>query len=822
MKRALLTLFSLLLMLLPLHAAMEDSAEYAFDRAIPGVEVIGERPLPGKRNNPAMDIMRHAAAQKTYNRINRYADWSYRLYRRTLISIAERKGEHIFLFPDSIAELQPRPGFFDKYRVVPISLREEERVCAAQSRVKLPVKTIGRRINGLDETIDFGSLTDALNKMFGSVDPYEANIRLFDKEFPTPFHPLATTGYYRFLLADTVREADRVCYLIRFAPNNRFDPGLEGVLKLDTATLSLLSFDARIAQKSTLNYSENSRIEVHYAPDASLNPSLFLPVETRLTLLITALEGLPVHIEIEVVEKAHSYATGTAALSRERLNPVSALPAATQAQMGTLQTGNRFGIVERPIPLSEPSEQTIRLMQLLHRQKNYALAMQTGTLLTTGFLTFPFKTTQRSEQYGALGPVDALLSGNPIEGFRTKVGFMTLAKMHPHWFASGYLAYGFRDKRPKFMLHAGYSIPRRHAFPWEFPMKMFECTLYSDLFVPGNNTPPLLKDGIEYTLNNLSVRNRYYEEALRMSFQSDLSRAFSAGVAVTLKRRRAVGTTIYRQEGMPIYSFVPQGVISFYAEYRPFRSVERGLLGEKSLIDLSATLPKCRLEAQFLPNKFAGNRFSSASFDLICTGRIPLSMVGFVDANVALGIKCGTTHDFDLFMPEANGSFFLGDGLFQLLKAGEYVADKRLAFAFSWHAPGLLLNRIPLLNRLRLTEVLSLSGFWGDCSSQKPLSGPTTPYPDPAQRSLNGMPLSYPYEQSMLGSPTPPYPDPAQLMHFGRISGDAVRMNSHCYLEMGAGVENIFQLFSLRFVMQLTPSPGRDKPKMGIRLGFNY
>ena len=241
------------------------------------------------------------------------------------------------------------------------------------------------------------------------------------------------------------------------------------------------------------------------------------------------------------------------------------------------------------------------------------------------------------------------------------------------------------------------------------------------------------------------------------------------------------------------YDFVPQGVISFYAEYRPFRSVERGLLGEKSLIDLSATLPKCRLEAQFLPNKFAGNRFSSASFDLICTGRIPLSMVGFVDANVALGIKCGTTHDFDLFMPEANGSFFLGDGLFQLLKAGEYVADKRLAFAFSWHAPGLLLNRIPLLNRLRLTEVLSLSGFWGDCSSQKPLSGPTTPYPDPAQ-----------------------------LMHFGRISGDAVRMNNHCYLEMGAGVENIFQLFSLRFVMQLTPSPGREKPKMGIRLGFNY
>ena len=212
-------------------------------------------------------------------------------------------------------------------------------------------------------------------------------------------------------------------------------------------------------------------------------------------------------------------------------------------------------------------------------------------------------------------------------------------------------------------------------------------------------------------------------------------------------------------------------------------------------------------------------------------------MVGFVDANVALGIKCGTTHDFDLFMPEANGSFFLSDGLFQLLKAGEYVADKRLAFAFSWHAPGLLLNRIPLLNRLRLTEVLSLSGFWGDCSSQKPLSGLMSSYPDPAQRSLNGMPPSYPYEQSMLGGPTTPYPDaaqsslngmplsysdPVQRMHFGRISGDAVRMNNHCYLEMGAGVENIFQLFSLRFVMQLTPSPGREKPKMGIRLGFSY
>lgn len=47
------------------------------------------------------------------------------------------------------------------------------------------------------------------------------------------------------------------------------------------------------------------------------------------------------------------------------------------------------------------------------------------------------------------GPVHTLFGGNKIEGFRMRVGGMTLAALNPHFFAQGYIAYGFKDKRWK-------------------------------------------------------------------------------------------------------------------------------------------------------------------------------------------------------------------------------------------------------------------------------------------------------------------------------------------------------------------------------------
>lgn len=760
-------------------ATVVDSSEYAFDETMPTVVVSAKRKLPPRRNNPAIPIIKRAIAQKPNNRLTHYANWSYRMYRRTLLSFAEREHEHVLPFADTTAQIRVHNSLFAGYRQLPVSLREEERIRASRSYSILPEMTIGRRIEGIDEEFDEGLLTATLNKMFASIDPYEANIDLFDREMPGPLSTVAVLGYYRFLLADTVEHAGSVCYSIQFSPNNCYDPGIEGKMLLDTTTLAITYFEGSVPENSTVNMTESNQFQIRYSHTSESQPSLWLPQQMTLSFMLTPLEGIPVHLQAEVVEHYRNFEFGEAALQSERLDPSLSLPIAERRRLSALRTGNRFGLLERPIALTPLAVQNSIMMDLLRKKKNYRSAVWWGQFASRGFIGVPIGGRRFEDSYVLLGPIDALLSGNPIEGFRMKVGGMTLAKLNPHWFASGYIAYGFKDRRPKYMLNLAYSFTPKHTYKWDYPMSLLSIEAYSDLFIPGNTSAPLYKDRLDYTLNNLGVRNRYYEQLLRLSYEKDFSRNLCAGFSVAWKRRRAVGTTIYWQDGGPMTGWIRQGVLSLFAEYHRNRTLERGVWGNKLLFDPMATNPRYRINIDLFPKGFNGNLFTNCSIDLLHTRRIPLSFAGFVNMSLALGWKWGTTHEFDLFTPEANGSFMMGkESKYQLLKPNELVADRRLAFSFAWHAPGLLLNRIPYVNRLRLKEVLALSGYWGNASSSQNVPG--------------------------------------------RVSGTARPMHNFCYLEMGAGIENIFQLFSCQYFVQLTPTDSNGKPRMGIRIGFTY
>ena len=49
------------------------------------------------------------------------------------------------------------------------------------------------------------------------------------------------------------------------------------------------------------------------------------------------------------------------------------------------------------------------------------------------------------------GPMNTTISGNTIEGARFRFGGMTTAHLNKNWFAQGYVAYGVKDKKLKFV-----------------------------------------------------------------------------------------------------------------------------------------------------------------------------------------------------------------------------------------------------------------------------------------------------------------------------------------------------------------------------------
>ena len=66
-----------------------------------------------------------------------------------------------------------------------------------------------------------------------------------------------------------------------------------------------------------------------------------------------------------------------------------------------------------------------------------------------------------------------------------------------------------------------------------------------------------------------------------------------------------------------------------------------------------------------------------------------------------------------LFMPAENISYLAQPLTFALIDNMEMTSDRYASAIFDWDINGRVFNRIPLLNRLKLREYLSLRTWWG-------------------------------------------------------------------------------------------------------------
>ena len=64
-------------------------------------------------------------------------------------------------------------------------------------------------------------------------------------------------------------------------------------------------------------------------------------------------------------------------------------------------------------------------------------------------------------------------------------------------------------------------------------------------------------------------------------------------------------------------------------------------------------------------------------------------------------------------MPAANISYFAQPLTFALIDNMEMMSDRYASAIFDWDINGRIFNRLPLVNRLKLREYLSLRTWWG-------------------------------------------------------------------------------------------------------------
>ncbi len=738
-----------------------------------------------RHNNPAIEVVHKVVERRRDNGVEGLSAFSFRSYEKILLTqYGEQKGRSFWGIPAEVVDDWKVPSIFFDSHSVPISLREQSSVTLVQNG-KEETTIIGRRHFGPDEVLDEDLLTNNLFEMVRSVDPYANDIELFTQHFVSPLNEMLGSLFYKYSLMDTTFFRGDSCFVVQFAPTHHRDAAFFGRMVVDMKNYSLRLLEMELSQKANVSKIDRIRFCTEFAPHKTERGELWLPQQQTIQAAFIPTNLYPKGLEGHIIRYYHGHCWGEKAFLPECLDPRSQLPPELY-QRSLEKCSGTFGWVERPIPLTSQEQRAIDFNSYLSGNKKHKTLAQIIHALYTGFVPLPIHSLWTKKNYFDLGPVDALFGGNTIEGFRVRLGGTTTAILHPHFFLQGYGAYGFSDRRWKYYIKGTYSVHKKQYHEEEFPRKNFSVYLHNDLFIPGKEKSTLDRDHLILDFpGEVANSTRFYGTKIGANFEQDFSPQCSLTFGIEYMQKKSAGLLHYYKQTednsrVEVQS-ISQTSIDLAFVYRPLGQPfnPRRL---NAYFDMRSSKPVLSLEAHIFPPFLKGNSHFYVQTTAIYYRKIFLSALGHMEMAVKAGKVWGAAPQVSLFSPQTNTGWLLYEDDFQTLKPLQYIADRFFEFRSTYHMNGLLLNRIPLLNKLKMREVFTLHGYWGHTSSEHRIPKPG-----------------------------------AQLLPETLVTP----MNNHLHLEMGVGVENLFGLMRIDLYTQLSNYINLNRNKPVIRLNLS-
>jgi hypothetical protein len=167
--------------------------------------------------------------------------------------------------------------------------------------------------------------------------------------------------------------------------------------------------------------------------------------------------------------------------------------------------------------------------------------------------------------------------------------------------------------------------------------------------------------------------------------------------------------------------------------------------------------------------------------------RFYLSQAGYSDVTLSGGTVLGQVPFPLLSILPANQTYLYEKNAYNMMNFMEFVSDKYVGLNITHNFDGFLLNKIPLIQKLKLRESISLKVLYGGLRKENNPAYNSNSYQFPV--NANGMNTTY-----ALGS-TP-------------------------YIEAGIGIGNIFKLIKVSAIKRFTYLHHPGTAPVGIRFSF--
>ena len=737
-----------------------------------------------RKNNPAVELMKRVIAAKKRSNLENYDYYQFNKYQKITFSINDIKPADLdsgaFFKKRAYVKEQIETSPYNGKLILPVSVDETVTQHIYRKDPKVEKNIIkGQRSEGVNNVLQTGDILNTmLKEVFTDVDIYDDHMRLLQYQFTSPIGETAI-AFYRFYIQDTVYVDRDLCYHLEFIPNNQQDFGFRGELfVLADSTLHVKRCTFTLPRKTDVNFVHDMKITQEFTKLP--NGEWALSVDD----MAAELKLLGAEMLVTKATRYNDYAF-------DELPPkLFKGKAKTRHEADAMIRDDDFWAKYRTVELSKGESSMKAFIHRIEQSKNFKWILFGLRAFAENFVETG---SMRTKSKFDIGPVTTIVSHNFVDGFRFRLSGRTTANLCNHLFWNGYYAYGTRSNKHYYGTELTYSLNAKKNVPFEFPQRNIIFETGYDVMSPADKFLIHNKDNMFMSFRTQKVDQMYFYNRQKLSFVYETDWGLSFHTSLKAESNEPTGDLSFVKmpgatvnpalDGKEYVRRIRTTEAKFMLRYCPGQTF---INTKQHRWPVNLDAPEFTLSHTAGFKKVLGGQYNLNFTEAKIYKRFWVGSWGYIDTHLDGGIQWNKVPFPLLIMPPVNITYLEWEGTFSMMKNMEFLTDRYAFASVAWDMNGKILNRIPLIKKLKWREYISVKGMWG------------------ALTDKNNPLLASNQNDAML---------------FRFPEGAREFKNNEPYWEITVGVHNIFKLLAIDYVRRMNYH-GLSIKKNGIRLGF--
>lgn len=725
-----------------------------------------------KKNNPAVELIKKVIKHKDQNNVASHERYKCDEYEQIVFAFNEFRPDHpqfkkFKFLPNYVAT-----SAIDNKPILPFSVRETSSEYYFLQNPKTEKRKVkGFNQSGIDKAMNIEGLDVVINETFKDVSVYDNSITLMFHEFVSPLSEHRAVSFFRWYIADTIDIEGKSYINLEFIPFNTRDIGFTGNLLItNDSNYAVKRAVLRAPKKINMNYVDELIIQHDFQEIA---PNQWAPLKQTMAIDLSLYNTMKFYVDKSRVFSDFSF-TGFN-------DSIYQIDAPTIFENDYTERSNEFWVENRP-PDQHMDYKVEEMMDDIMKVGFLKFIVNTGKFIANGGYIRTNKDVSKNKL--DLGTLVTAYSYNSVEGNRFRLSAKTTTNFHPHFFLYGYGAYGTKDGKFKYYGEATWAFNKTKEHKDEYPKNNITIAYKYDINSLGQRFTQVERDNIFMSLRSSKNDKLTYNRQSEISWEKEYYGGFSFDLSAQTYDERPAGKLKFERldenNNIILQNSIRTTESSLQLRYAPR---EKFVQHQRRRYPVPTQGSIVSLKHTTALKGVLGGQFDYNKTTLIWEHRLWIAQFGKFYFNLQADRLWGEAPFPMLLSPSANSSFTIQKGSFYLLEPLEFMHDQQVTLNIEYKLGGLIFNRIPILNALKIREVMGFRSVWGDLSDRN----------DPTKN------------HNMLLFPENSY-----------------KANKKPYMEYNFGIENILTIFRVDYVRRINYKDHPDTNKSGFRVTASF